>query len=150
MTVLLVHAAEDHIVSLILFAAPFILWLLSLLPSLRKPSRLADFNKRLKHLPALVTLIIYYGLIYKMLYFNQFYTLTASAQGDWLLQYRMPHSSRTLDKNLITKIDKEDLNSIGRGMARIQIRLENGDLLYSARLNRQQAKDYVVQLNKLL
>ncbi|MCU7960209.1 MAG: hypothetical protein KZQ58_09465 [gamma proteobacterium symbiont of Bathyaustriella thionipta] len=150
MTTLVIQAAESHMVSVLLFSAPLILWLLSRIPSFQKPSRLADFNRRWKHIPMLFILLIYYAYLYQSLYFNQFYTLTASPQSDWVLQYRMPHSSRTLDKRQIIKIDKDDMNTIGKGMARLQIRLENGDLLRSARLNRQQAKEYVTQLNKLL
>ena len=150
MTAVIINIAESHIISVFLFAAPLVMLLLSFVPRFRHPNRLAAFNKRLHQLPILLVLIIYYGVIYQMLYFNQFYTLKALPDDDWVLLYRMPHSSRILDRKSILKINLENLNTDAKGMARIQIMLEDGELLHSARLDRKQAENHVAALNKIL
>lgn len=52
--------------------------------------------KRYWYLPLLVPLILYYGIIYRWLFYDQFYWITIEDSGAWQLGYYLPARKRTI------------------------------------------------------
>jgi hypothetical protein len=97
----------------------------------------------------LAPLLLYYGVLYWWLFYDQFYELNWSADTTWRLSYRLPSRSYTVAVADISdlRIVTGDLRTYR--MARLQITTRDGHRWLSAQLKPSVAEDYLRQLQRL-
>lgn len=61
--------------------------------------------RRYGYLPLLIPLILYYGIIYRWLFFDQFYRIHIDESGAWRLVYYLPPRERVIQARNIERVD---------------------------------------------
>ena len=103
--------------------------------------------KRYWYLPILVPLFLYYGIIYRWLFYDQFYWITMKNEGIWELEYSVPTRIRTINAGDISSIEAATGDIWTHRMVRILISTKDGKKYLSAQVS-ESDKDYYINLLK--
>ncbi len=107
------------------------------------------FAKRYGYLPLLVPLVLYYGIIYRWLFYDQFYWITIEQNGAWRLEYYLPSRTRTITASEISHIESFTGDIWTYKTARILVVMADGKRHMSAQLSRWDEDLYLNFLNQL-
>lgn len=138
----------NYVAVLFLCALPPLFMLLGHLASMMGwgKSRWA-FARRFWYLPLLVPLFLYYGIIYRWLFYDQFYWITVKNNGAWELEYSVPSRIKTIMADDISDIQAITGDMWTHRMVRILISTKDGKKYLSAQVSKSD-KDYYVNLLK--
>jgi len=106
-----------------------------------------SFVKRYWYLPILVPLFLYYGIIYRWLFYDQFYWITMKDEGTWQLEYSVPTRIKTIAADDISAIQAVTGDIWTHRMVRILISTKDGKEHLSAQVS-ESDKDYYIKLLK--
>jgi len=106
-----------------------------------------SFVKRYWYLPILIPLFLYYGIIYRWLFYDQFYWITVKNNGTWELEYSVPSRIKTIMADDISDIQAVTGNMWTHRMVRILISTKDGKKYLSAQVSKSD-KDYYIKLLK--
>ena len=104
--------------------------------------------RRFWYLPVLLPLALYYGIVYRWLFFDQFYSVTIADDGTWQLEYFLPRQVKTLSANQISEIQSFTGDLWTYRMVRILIATTDGRRLMSAQVSRADERLYLNLLNQ--
>ncbi|MDX1434612.1 MAG: hypothetical protein R3286_19375 [Gammaproteobacteria bacterium] len=97
------------------------------------------------YLPALVPIVLYYGVVYRWLFHDQFYWITVKRDGEWQLEYCIPPVTRTIAAADIWDIRGAEQDIWTYRSARIVIVTSDGEEFPSAQVSALD-EDYYVDL----
>ena len=104
---------------------------------------------RFWYLPVIVPLVIYYGIVYRWLFHDQFYWITVERDGKWHLEYCIPPVTETIAAADIWDIRGAEQDIWTNRSARIVIVTSAGEELSSAQVSSVDEDYYVDLLTKL-
>lgn len=107
------------------------------------------FAKRYLYVPLLVPLLLYYGLIYRWLFYDQFYWITIENDGIWRLEYYLPSRTKTISSSDISHIETFTGDLWTFKTVRILIVTTDGKRHMSAQVSRWDERLYLNLLNQL-
>lgn len=93
----------------------------------------------------ILLLLIYYAIIYKWLFHNQFYWITLANNGTWKIEYPVPARSKTITVGDISSIRAVTGDIWTYKMMRISISTKGGDEYISSQIPISK-KDYYLEL----
>lgn len=99
--------------------------------------------RRFWYLPVLLPLALYCGVVYRWLFFDQFYSVTITDDGTWQLEYFLPRRVKTLSANQIAEINSFTGDLWTYRMVRILIATTDGRRLMSAQVSRADERLYL-------
>lgn len=107
------------------------------------------FAERYLYLPLLAPLLLYYGLIYRWLFYDQFYWIAVERNGDLRLEYYLPSRSRTITVGDISHFESSTGDLWTFKSVRILIVTTDGKRHSSAQVSRWDESLYLNLLNQL-
>lgn len=105
--------------------------------------------KRYLYLPLLAPLLLYYGLIYRWLFYDQFYWMAVETNGDLRLEYYLPSRSRTITVGDVSHFEIFAGDLWTYRTVRILIVTTDGKKHMSAQVSRWDESLYLRLLNQL-
>ncbi|MGA1871658.1 MAG: hypothetical protein ACMUJM_24285 [bacterium] len=106
-----------------------------------------SFAKRYWYLPIVVPLFLYYAIIYRWLFYDQFYWISIKNKGTWQLEYSVPTRIKTIMADDISSIQAVTGDIWTHKMVRILISTNDGKEYLSAQVS-ESDKDYYLKLLK--
>lgn len=107
------------------------------------------FSRRHLYLPLLVPLLLYYGVIYRWLFYDQFYWVEIEKDGDLRLEYYLPSRTRTISAGDISHFESFSGDLWTYKTVRIFVVTTDGTRHRSAQVSRWDENFYLSLLNRL-
>lgn len=101
------------------------------------------------YLPLLAPLLIYYGVIYRWLFYDQFYWIEIENDGDVRLEYYLPSRTKTISARDISHIESFSGDLWTYKTVRIFIVMTDGTQHRSAQVSPWDENFYLSLLNRL-
>ncbi len=108
-----------------------------------------QFARRHLYLPLLAPLLLYYGVIYHWLFYDQFYWIEIEKDGDLRLEYYLPSRTKTISARDISHIESFSGDLWTYKTVRIFIVTTDGKQHRSAQVSRWDEHLYLSLLNRL-
>lgn len=138
------------IAALFFFSLPLIIVLAGALARRRRSDgKRWLFAKRYLYLPLLAPLFLYYGLIYRWLFYDQFYWITIEKNGNLTLEYYLPSRTKTISTGEISHFESLTGDLWTHRSVRILIVTKDGTRHMSAQVSRWDGNLYLSLLNQL-
>ena len=105
--------------------------------------------RRIGYMPLILLLLVYYGIVWRWLFYDQFYSVQRLSESAWELEYLMPRRSEVISTREMVGISADDITSISGGMTttRIAIAMQDGRLYRSAQIARYRVNDDIASLH---
>ncbi|MDX1528546.1 MAG: hypothetical protein R3337_07950 [Gammaproteobacteria bacterium] len=108
-----------------------------------------QFARRHLYLPLLAPLLLYYGVIYSWLFYDQFYWIEIEKDGELRLEYYLPSRTITISSKDISHIESFSGDLWTHKAVRIFIVMTDGTRHRSAQVSRWDENLYLTLLNRL-
>jgi hypothetical protein len=105
MTVVDFNVRGNTVAALLLMSLPLVIIVVGMIAVRRGRTSIGwRLNRRLYHLPLIVCLALYSGIIYRQFFYDQFYWLMVEDDGRWQFEYYLPSRTETIDPATIRDI----------------------------------------------
>ncbi len=108
-----------------------------------------QFTRRYLYLPLLAPLLLYYGVIYSWLFYDQFYWIEIEKDGELRLEFYLPSRTTTISSRDISHIESFSGDLWTYKSVRIFIVMTDGTRHRSAQVSRWDENLYLNLLNRL-
>lgn len=106
-------------------------------------------NRRLRHAPLILALGLYFGVIYRQFFYDQFYWLVVTRTGEWQFEYYLPSRTATIDPADITDIRARSGDLWTYRGVRLVVETSDREQFVSTQVSRHDRDAFVAQVNAL-
>lgn len=109
-----------------------------------------EVSRQYWYLPIDLPVLLYFGLIYWWLFYDQFYRIIIQSNDSWKLEYLMPKRTKVIFSSDISEIQAVTGDIRTYKMTRILILTKDGKRYLSAQISQGETKDYLEIITKYL